>query len=165
MADIATDSMSHADAQTVEQLDQPQYHAEAYRRATGSTAVTYREERREADGSLTVTAEATSTAPAVHTCDLGELHPILQSNRGTCAACPPRYIVIGWDKRNQFNSASHGLFEVHVEPGETTKDVQDKVAERLAEELREDVIYTVVLEDDYRQIWRDKLDRMFGGRK
>jgi hypothetical protein len=178
MAEIATDSMSHADTQVVEQLDHPtedpadvraraQYHAEAYRRVTGASSVTYREERREADGSLTVTAEATSVA---HTCDLGLVHPILQSNRGTCAACPvtpavDRYIVIGWDRRNQYTTGTRGLFEVHVEPGETAKDVQDKVADRLAEELFEHVIYTVVLEDDYRQIWRDQLDHMFGGRK
>lgn len=72
-----------------------------------------------------------------------------------------RYIVIGWDRRNRYNPASMGLFEVHVDKGETTKDVQDKVAERLAEELFEHVIYTVVLEQDYRQIWRDRLDFWF----
>jgi hypothetical protein len=75
-----------------------------------------------------------------------------------------RYIVIGWDKRNQYNAASMGLFEVHVAKGETTKDVQDKVADRLAEDLSEHVIYMVVLEEDYRQIWRDRLDFWFGGK-
>lgn len=96
------DSLSHADAQSIEQADhlgedpadvraRAGYHVEAYRRATGASSVTYREERREADGSLTVTAEATSAA---HTCDLGSLHPIVQSKRGTCSACPPKYIVV-----------------------------------------------------------------------
>lgn len=63
-----------------------QREADALARCTGSRSVTVRHERREADGSLTVLAEATS-APR-HTCDLGPGSPILATNRGTCPACP-----------------------------------------------------------------------------
>lgn len=75
------------------------------------------------------------------------------------------YIVIGYDKNSRTKSSTLGLFEVHVEKGETVKDVQDKVAADLAEERLDTVIYTVVLESEYRQIWSDRLAYFFGGRK
>ena len=66
-----------------------------------------------------------------------------------------QYIVIGF---NTHDSWAIGPFEVHQSKGDTVKDTQDKVAETLAEKLPH-VIYTVVLESDFRQIYRDMLSR------
>jgi hypothetical protein len=70
-----------------------------------------------------------------------------------------KYIVAYYDPTDSWRI---GPVEVHVRPGETTKDVQDKIAGFAGE--HPELIYFVVLEDDFRQYYRDKLQRAFGGR-
>jgi hypothetical protein len=72
-----------------------------------------------------------------------------------------KFIVIGYRKADRAYGLTRALFEVHVEKGETTKDVQDKVAETAAQ--RPDIIYTVVPEADYRAIFRAIVDQWVRG--
>lgn len=70
-----------------------------------------------------------------------------------------KYIVIGL---NTHDSWSIGPFQVHQRKGDTVKDTQDRIAEYAGE--HPEIIYTVVIESDYRQIYKDMLNNWFGPR-
>lgn len=53
-----------------------------------------------------------------------------------------------------------GPVRVHQRPGDTVKDVQDRMAEKIERgEVSEHLIYFVVLEEDFRRFYQDILDR------